>query len=303
VFPGLAARAAIALLTVATVSLPAYWWNNRRIDGAPPASRRTARSLVARAVVRLVNTLVVRHPVAQAGYWLACRSLMRNLPHRVSIATAAAVAIAATFILLPFIGHPAAVPRVLVLAPQILALIAVVLGFRHAIGLPSDLRANWVFHVAWLGDARHYVAGVRRFGITGIVVPAVALLFPVYATLLGPARAAAHALLGLAFGSVLLQAAMLGGERLPLACAYVPSGTLKTRGPVYLFGGIIATYWLGRLERAALEGQHETAAFVVAAAVGYLVLAAIARRQAAGRNPGEVAPPNAENTQRLGLSD
>ena len=150
----------------------------------------------------------------------------------------------------------AATPRVLLLAPQLVALIAVVLGFRHAMGLPADLRANWVFHIAWAGDARHYVSGVKRFGITGIVLPTVLLLAPIYATLLGVERAGAHALLGLVLGAVLLQAAMLGIERLPLACAYAPDGTLKTRGPVYLFGGIIAIYWVGRLERAALSASR-----------------------------------------------
>lgn len=302
-FRGLATVALTSLVTAAAAAFPAYWRNNRRFDGAPAVTRRTRRSRFARTAARVVETAIVRHPVAQAGYWLACRSLMRSLPHRVSIATAAAVAIAATFILVPFLAGPTPTPRVALLAPQLVALIAIVLGFRHAIGLPSDLRGNWVFHVAWPGDARQYVAGVRRFGITGLIAPAVLILFPIYAALLGAERAAAHALLGLAIGSVWLQAAMLGGERLPLASAYAPSGTLKTRGPVYLFLGVIAIYGLGRLERLALAGPRETGAFVAIAVLLYLGLAGIARRQAAARNPGEVAPPAGENTQRLGLSD
>lgn len=180
---------------------------------------------------------------------------------------------------------------------------AVVLGFRHAMGLPADLRGNWVFHVAWMGDARHYVAGVRRFGLTGIVLPAILLLSPIYAVLLGVERAGAHALLGAALGAVLLQVSMLGRDRLPLACAYAPGGTLKTRGPVYLFGGIVAIYWIGRLERAALATSEGTAIFVAVAIALYTALGMIARRQADARNPGDVAPPLEETTQRLGLSD
>lgn len=302
-FPGLAAAAVTAITVAASLALPAYWWNNRRLDGAPPAARRTGRSWFARITTGIVNAIVARHPVARAGYWFACRSVMRSLPHRVSMATAAAVAIASTFILVPFVGADAATPRVLVLAPQLVALIAVVLGFRHAMGLPADLRANWVFHIAWAGDVRHYVSGVKRFGITGIILPTVLLLAPIYATLLGLERAGAHALLGLVLGAVLLQAAMLGIERLPLACAYAPDGTLKTRGPVYLFGGIIAIYWVGRLERAALQGPEPTAVFVAIAVAIYIVLAVVARRQADARNPGDVAPPPDVTTQRLGLSD
>ena len=302
-FGGLARMAVFALMAAATVALPAYWWNNRRIDGAPPAARGTGRSLFARTIAAVVNTIVTRHPLAQAGYWFACRSVTRSLPHRVSIATAAAVAIAATFILVPFVVGAPAAPRVLLLAPQLVALIAVVLGFRHAMGLPADLRASWVFHIAWMGDARHYMAGVKRFGITGVVFPTLLLLAPIYAVLLGIQRAGAHALLGAALGAVLLQVSTIGTERLPLACAYAPSGTLKTRGPVYLFGGIVAIYWIGRLERAALEGPRQTAIFVAVALVLYVVLGIIARRQADARNPGDVAPPLEETTQRLGLSD
>lgn len=302
-FGGLAAVAASALIAVASVALPAYWWNNRRIDGAPPAARGTGRSWFARITTAVVNTIVARHPLAQAGYWLACRSVMRSLPHRVSIATAAAVAIAATFILLPFVADAPAVPRVLLLVPQLVALIAVVVGFRHAMGLPADVRGNWVFHIAWMGDARHYLAGVKRFGLTGIVLPTMLLLYPIYAVLLGIERAGAHALLGAALGAVLLQVAMLGTERLPLACAYAPGGTLKTRGPVYLFGGIVAIYWIGRLERAALSSVEGTAIFVAAAIALYTALGMIARRQADARNPCDVAPPLEQTTQRLGLSD
>ncbi len=220
------------------------------------------------------------------------------------MATSAAVAIAFTIILLPFVANAGQRPDVpvLLLAPQVVAVIAVVIGFRHAMGLPADLRANWVFHVAWLGDARHYVAGVKRFAVAGVIVPATLLLAPIYAVPLGLRGAGAHALLGTLLGAVLLQVATLGAERLPLACAYTPSGTLKTRGPVYLFAGIAAVYWIGWLERAALASPRGIGTFVAIAFTLYAALGFIASRQADSRNPGEVEEPVQENTQRLGLT-
>ena len=303
-FAPLAALAAVALAAVTVTALPAYWWNNRRIDGAPPAAVGHGASLATRVTRRVANAAIVRHPVAQAGYWFACRSVARSLPHRISMATAAAVAIAATVILLPFVAGTGPAPhvRVLLLAPQIVALIAVVLGFRHAMGLPADLRANWVFHVAWLGDAQHYVAGVRRFAIAGVILPTVLMLAPLYAISLGLHRAGAHAVLGTVLGAVLLQLSMLGAERLPLACPYAPSGTLKTRGPVYLFVMIAAIYWIGWLERAALASLNGLVTFASVALVFYAVLGLIANRQAVSRISGEVEPPLDENTQRLGLT-
>lgn len=301
-FAGLASVAVLALVAVAITALPAYWWNNRRIDGAPAAARGNGRSLTARITTRIVNTTIARHPVAQAGYWFACRSVMRSLPHRISMASAAAVAIAATIILLPLVAGEAQTPRVLLLAPQIVAVIAVVLGFRHAMGLPADLRANWLFRVAWIGDVRHYISGVRRFGVAGVIVPTTLLLAPIYAMSLGLRRAGAHALLGTLLGAVLLQLSMLGADRLPLACAYVPSGTLKTRGPVYLFVGVAVIYWIGWLERAALASVTGLGTFVAVATTIYAVLGFIGSRQADARNPGEVEAPPDETTQRLGLS-
>ena len=303
-FGGLAAVAVFTLVACAAIALPAYWWNNRRIDGAPQAARGTGRSLGTRLTTRVVNTIVARHPLTQAGYWFGCRSVLRSMPHCVSMATATAVAIAATIILLPFVTGPTPVShvRVLLLVPQIVALIAVVLGFRHAMRLPADLRANWVFHVAWLGDAGHYASGVKRFGIVGIVLPTVLLLAPIYVMLLGIERAAAHALLGAVFGTVLLQLSMLDAERLPLACAYTPSSTLKTRGPVYLFAGIAIVYWIGWFERAALATSEGVATFAVVGIASYVVLGFIGSQQADTRIPGDVEPPLDEPTQRLGLN-
>jgi hypothetical protein len=182
------------------------------------------------------------------------------------------------------------------------ALIALVLGFRHAMRLPADLRANWVFHVAWLGDAKHFASGVKRFGVVGVVLPTVLLLAPIYVVLLGVERAAAHTVLGFVFGTLLLQLSMLDAERLPLACAYAPSSTLKTRGPVYLFAGIAIVYWIGWFERAALASSEGVAIFAVVGLASYAGLGFIASHQADSRIPGDVEPSLEEPTQRLGLN-
>lgn len=303
-FGGLGAVAILALAGVGTLGLPAYWWNNRRIDGSPPVAPGRRRSFVGLATALFVNRVIVRNPVAQAGFWFALRCVTRSLPHRMSMATAAAVAVATLVVGLPSgSGGVAARPIPLsAFVPQLIALSALALAFRHAIKLPADLRANWVFRVAWLGDGRHYIAGVRRCAIFALLVPAALFLLPVHALFLGLRLATVEALLATLTAAVLLQALLLGLGGLPFAASYAPSGTLKTRGPVYLFGGIVAVYSVASLERAALESGARTCTFIAVAIAIYAVLAFVAHRQRQGRGSVDVEEPQQENTQRLGLT-
>jgi hypothetical protein len=51
--------------------------------------------------------------------------------------------------------------------------IAIVLvGVRHAFAIPAELRANWVFSMAWNGEMRPFVAGVKRAVVAGALAAA-----------------------------------------------------------------------------------------------------------------------------------
>ena len=235
----------------------------------------------------------------------ACRCVVRSLPHRISMATSAAVAIAFTIILPPFVASAGQRPDVpvLLLAPQVVAVIAVVIGSSRdgvtrgpagQLGVPRRVAGRCA---ALCGGEAEAVCRRRRDCPHDVAAGADSRRVP-----LGLRGAGAHALLGTLRGAVLLQVATLGAERLPLACAYTPSGTLKTRGPVYLFAGIAAVYWIGWLERAALASPRGIGTFVAIALTLYAALGFIASRQADLRSPGEVEEPVQENTQRLGLT-
>jgi hypothetical protein len=38
-----------------------------------------------------------------------------------------------------------------IFAVQVVLVLAVLLGFRHAIRLPADFRANWMIQLSWFG--------------------------------------------------------------------------------------------------------------------------------------------------------
>lgn len=119
---------------------------------------------------------------------------------------------------------------------------------------------------------------------------------------LGLRLATVEALLATLTSAVLLQALLLGLNGLPFAATYAPSGTLKTRGPVYLFGGIGAVYSVASLERAALESGARTCTFIAVAIAIYSVLAFVAHRRRQTRSSVDVEEPLQEDTQRLGLT-
>jgi hypothetical protein len=301
-FPGLAAAAAIALPIVALLALPAYRWNNRRMDSSPavPARRRHAR--LVRLAEALVEGLIARHPSARAGFWLACRCVTRSLPHRMSVGFAVAIGLAALMVGLPVAWSSKAVETIPVssLTPQIILLVALVVSFRHAIGLSADVRSGWVFRVAWLGETRRFVTGVKRFALVGLIIPAAAVLIPIQAPLLGLRAALAQAILGSAIATVMLQISLFKCDRLPLAVPRAVTGNLKTRGPVYLVTAVALVYGLAALMRVAIQGTVAFAATLGIAAVVYLALDVRSRRQTILPSIDLDDSPD-EGTQRLGL--
>jgi hypothetical protein len=222
------------------------------------------------------------------------------------MAAALACGIAALVVGLPFASgqHDAAARPLAALAPQLIALCALAVAFRRAIGLPADLRASWLIHLAWGGDERRYIAGVRRFALAGMLVPAALFLVPVHAMYLGLSDALLQAVLGTLVAALLLQALMLGYDRVPFAAPYHPSGRMTTQGPAYLLGGMFVLSGVAWLERAALEAASWTgiAAFCSVGIVAYAVLAVAANHPDRLRRLADFEASPDENTQRLGLS-
>jgi protein-S-isoprenylcysteine O-methyltransferase Ste14 len=55
---------------------------------------------------------------------------------------------------------------------QIIVLLALIAGFRYAVGVPAELAANWTIRMAWDGDERAYLAGVKRAaGLLTVFLP------------------------------------------------------------------------------------------------------------------------------------
>jgi hypothetical protein len=305
VLPRLALLAmGIVPLTVA-MALGLYVWNTRRLP-VPGAKRRHDRSRWSRGIAWIGERTLARRPAVQAGFFFTLQTLSRSVPHRVSLATSVAIGLAAAAVglggaAMAIRGAPHDIPLTFFAAQTIIVLVAIG-AFRNSVRVPAELRANWVFHMAWSGDERPYVAGVKRASLVAVAVPMLLALFPLHSAVVGVRVACAHLGYGVLLAIVVSEVSFLGMRKLPFASSFVPSGTLASSGAVYalIFGFIV--FGLAWIERLVLRIPYGT--LVMLGTSGALLIALRAADVWQHRTPlpvqlDELAEPP---TQRLGLS-
>ena len=100
-----------------------------------------------------------------------------------------------------------------------------VVGLRSTFALPVALRANWVLQVTQLSPSQRYLAGARRALLLLAVAPAWGL-----GALLGLGfrpwgQVAEHLVVLAVVGWILAEACLIGVEKIPFACSYLPGKT------------------------------------------------------------------------------
>ena len=295
-----AVTAVTATALAVLLALAAYLWNTRRL---PIADHRGAtRGLAAQARALACRTIVRRQAV-RAGFFFAAQTLARSVAHRSTMAAAAGVAGAVTILnaRLPEAVAAASLPLSF-LATQLAVVTALVVGFRQALRLPADVRATWTFELAWTGDDRPYVAGVKRAALILLVVPALAALLPLSVLVMGVRLAFWHTAFGFLAAVSLLEALMLGLRRLPFVASYLPGGKLWA-GPAGVLGFLIAAGVFSAVERMALQDERRSLALgcvLLGLAAALRVVDVIQRR---ARPMVDLNEPPAPPTQRLVLAD
>jgi hypothetical protein len=155
--------------------------------------------------------------------------------------------------------------------------------------------------MAWNGEMRPFVAGVKRAVVAGIILPLLIVMFGLDVHLLGARAAAQHAAFGFVLSLIALEF-LLRPERLPLTCSARPMGNLKALGPIYLMLLFVVAYNLGLLERAALGNFRKFAMLLGSLVLSYTGLRLSHRRQSIlSRIEFDDLPDTP--TQRLGLSE
>jgi hypothetical protein len=299
-FAMLARRAAMASLLTAILAVVAYWWNSRRFPSAGPLRSRRRRW---RAPGELARHALVRDQTTRAGFFFTLAAVWRSNLHRLTIACAGAASVAAAVVTLSGldlenVSTVGDVPTgVFAIQPMFYG--ALLVAFRHGIRVPAELRANWGFQLAWRDRAAEFVTGVKRAAMAGVVVPALLIVLPLFWFYLGFGLAVAHAFLGFAGAFVVLEVLLLSYEKVPFACTYLPSESLKTFAIPYVVIFLTGASAFARMERTALDNPGATVRLLLFLAT-IIVLVRIAAGRRATRPPIDFdeAPTT---TQRLGL--
>ena len=243
-FADLARAAVIGVLSLASLAIMTFLWNNRRFPDKAVSDQRPSRARV--LLAGLVERLTHRNREAQASFFFTLQILTRSGPHRMIVAVAAAAAAAFGFIAIVS-GSLASQ-----FALQTLVLASLLAGFRYAVTVPAELASNWTIQMAWLGDERGYLTGVRRAEVAALIVVPLMLLLPIHVGMFGLALALVHSAWGSLCAVAVLDALFLTYRRLPFACSYVPMGNLKLVWPLSVASGLIGAFGFAGVEQAAL---------------------------------------------------
>ena len=261
-FAALARRAAAAFGGLVVLAFTAYLFNAWRVPALaaapPPANRRRWRF-----GDRIARTILVRDPANRAGFYFTLAAMGRSNTHRLTLACAAAAGFAMAVVALSNANTQTASPRLLAMQPLLYG--ALLVGFRHVIRVPAELRANWGFQLAWRNRERAFVAGVKRAAVVALVLPAIIVLLPLYVFVLGPQQALLHAGLGLAGALVLLEVLMQNYDKVPFTCTYVPTENMKALGPIYMLAFFVGASMFARMQYTALQGGGMMRALVALA--------------------------------------
>jgi hypothetical protein len=296
-FPVLARRAGVAVGVTFLVAVGAYLWNARRLPSlgsAPPPAFRRRWGLGG----RVANALLLRHAAARAGFYFALAAMWRSNTHRLTLACAAAAGFAMAVVALSNANVQqggGASTRLLAMQPLFYG--ALLVGFRHVIRVPAELRANWGFQLAWRGRDRAFIAGVKCAALVALVLPALAVLLPLFVFVLGPRLALLHAALGLAGAVVLLEALMMTYDRVPFTCTYLPNENMKALAPIYAIAFVIGASMFARMQNDVLQGRS-TIASVLTLVVLFAILRVVSVKRARFGVEFDEAPAT---FQRLGL--
>ena len=297
-FPRLAQRGTIAFIVTFAVAVLAYLWNARRLPALTAVPAQSGRRRW-RAGERLANLLIVRDGTERAGFYFTLAAMWRSKTHRLTLACAAAAGFALALVALSGAeadrGAPPSI-RLLVMQPFLYG--ALLVGFRHIIRVPAELRANWGFQLAWRERERPFRRGVRAAAIVALVVPAIAVLLPLFWFVMGGPNALLHAALGLAGAIVFLEALLVTYEKVPFTCTYLPSENMKALAPIYTLLFMVGAISFARMQVTAIASGDPTR-ILMTLAILFVVLRVMTLRRV--RRPLVEFDEAPSTYQQLGL--
>jgi hypothetical protein len=301
-FTELAQRAWLSVPVVACLAIATFLWNSRRLP--EQATAGLAESRLRASLRRMAEWLTDGNPETRAGFFFTWQTLTRSQPHRTILAIAVAAGLTHLLMALATSGmhrlELAAMPLG-VFVINLMVLASLIAGFRYAVTVPPELASNWTIRLAWLGDERGYLAGVKCAAMVALVTVPLLVLLPLHVALFGFAIAVVHSIYCFMVATAALDGLFLGYRQFPFACSYVPIENPKLLWPAGLATVLFVTYGFADVERWALLTATRTAGLGAALAAIVLVVKIIDRATRRERVPLNFDERPALATQRLGL--
>jgi hypothetical protein len=301
-FAALAQRGWLSVPVVACLAIATFLWNNRRLPD--PATVGRGRSRLRARIRRLAEWLTDGKPDTQAGFFFTWQTLTRSAPHCTIVAIAVAAGCTHLLMALATSGvHRLELPATPLglFGISIMVLASLIAGFRYAVTVPPELASNWTIRMAWLGDERGYLAGVKRAALVTLVTVPLMVLLPLHVALFGFTIAAVHSIYGFMVATAMLDGLFLSYRQFPFACSYMPIENPKLLWPAGLATVLLVTYGFADLERLALQTVTRTVGLGVALGAIVVLIKTIDRSIRRERLPVNFDERPAPATQRLGL--
>jgi hypothetical protein len=153
------------------------------------------------------------------------RTLLRSRRHRMvlSMYVGLGITVVVGFMHFGFVdpSHNDLDISVIFLLVSTLTMILAVLGLRMVTSIPISLQANWILRITQLRPALDYHRAVRFSWLALAVVPVVLLSATAFFKAFW-LQVSGHLLLLLLLGVVLTEVCLLGFQKIPFACSYLP---------------------------------------------------------------------------------
>jgi hypothetical protein len=244
---------AAAVFGAAITFLLAYFRTLRKIVEEPDILPGTRRARWLPPFGTSVPTAVVHFSV---------RTLLRSRQHRVILAFYLGIAFAVTVLVLktpppprqlivsdPW--HHAGVP---LLVSNVVILCLAALGVRAVFGLPLELRANWAFRIMPLRGAPPCLAAARRALLVLAVTPVWCASAALFLTIWPWREAVGHLVALSLLGLAVAEACLLGFQKIPFTCSYLPGKSrIHLKFLLYLGMFILLTNTAAEFEVQALH--------------------------------------------------
>jgi hypothetical protein len=275
------AVAATALSTTAAVVLFVAT-HSRLIRLAIEARDAGSGAPVAR-VLQQATQRISRRPSSRAVLELTLRSLVRSRSHRLIVSMHLGVALALVVSALVPLAMRRGVagfdqPSVEILSAPLVVMFFVLIGFRFAMAVPVEPRANWVVRLLEPGDRPLAINGVRTAMLLVGVLPPAVVAGVAAAALWGPFAGAKHLMFCISMGWLLVEILMLRLAKIPFTCTYYPGRSrVATFWPLYLTAFITYAYTAAAWEADIFTQATTFAQTLLAITIAIVVLTQLRR--------------------------